>query len=65
MATKTVDPTPAKYAQQALFVAIVLIVIGIFVFLIASAIAGGVITLLGAVFGLGSQVAKDVAETNV
>ena len=65
MPTKTTDPTSAKYSQQALLVAIVLIVLGLGVFIFASVIAGGVIALLGAIFGLGSQVAKDVANTDV
>ncbi|HSX46515.1 MAG TPA: hypothetical protein VLF87_00795 [Patescibacteria group bacterium] len=55
-----VDPSPNKFRRQALVVAIVLIILGILVFIIASAIAGGVIALLGAIFGLGSQVARDL-----
>ncbi|HSX24179.1 MAG TPA: hypothetical protein VLE74_03705 [Candidatus Saccharimonadales bacterium] len=53
------DPSPSKFRSQAVMVAIVLIILGIIVFFIASAIAGGVIALLGAAFGIGSQVAKD------
>lgn len=59
MPDKLVDPSPSKFRQQAILVAIVLIILGIIVFFVASAVAGGVIALLGAVFGLGSQVAKD------
>lgn len=59
MASKKEDPTSTKYRQQAILVAIVLIVLGIIVFFIFSAIAGGVIALLGAVLGLGGQVAKN------
>lgn len=62
MPTKLEDPTPSKFRRQALLVAVVLIAIGIIVFFIASAIAGGVIALLGAVFGLGSQVMKELPE---
>lgn len=58
MPDKLEDPTPAKYRQQALLVALVLIVLGIIVLLIGKVVAGGVIALLGAVFGLGSQVIK-------
>lgn len=50
------NPTPAKFRKQFLIVAIVLIILGVIVFFIFSAIAGGVIALLGAVFGLGSKV---------
>jgi hypothetical protein len=62
MATKKVitDPSPSKFNEQALLVALVLIALGILVFIFASVIAGGVIALLGAVFGLGSQVARAI-----
>lgn len=56
----TEDPTPSKYRNQALLVAAVLIILGIVVFFVFSAIAGGVVALLGAVFGLGSQVIKNI-----
>lgn len=59
MPDKLEDPTPSSFRQQAILVAIVLIVLGIIVFIFASAIAGGVIAVLGAVFGLGSQVVKE------
>ncbi len=59
MPDKLEDPTPSKFRQQAIIVAIVLILLGIIVFFFASAVTGGVIALLGAVFGLGSQVVKE------
>lgn len=59
MPDKLEDPTPSRFNQQAIVVAVVLIIIGIVVFIIFSTIAGGVIALLGAIFGLGSQVAKN------
>jgi hypothetical protein len=59
MPDKLEDPSPSKFRSQAILVAVVLIILGVIVFFIFSAIAGGVIALLGAVFGLGSQVAKN------
>lgn len=53
------DPSPSKFRQQAVLVAVVLIILGIIVLIFASAIAGGVIAILGAIFGLGSQVVKE------
>ena len=58
MPDKITDPSPSKFRRQAILVAIVLIVLGIIVFFIFSAITGGIIAVLGAIFGLGSQVAK-------
>lgn len=49
-----VDPSPSKFLQQAVVVAMVLIVLGILVFVFASVIAGGVIALLGIVLGMSS-----------
>ncbi len=54
------DPSPSEFAKQAIIVALVLIVLGVIVFFFASAVAGGIIALLGAVFGLSAQVAKDL-----
>ena len=59
MPDKLEDTSPAKFRQQAILVAFVLIILGIIVLIFASAIAGAVIALLGAVFGLGSQVVKE------
>lgn len=53
------DPSPSKFKRQAIVVAIVLIVLGVIVIFVASAATGGIIALIGAVFGLGAQVAKD------
>jgi hypothetical protein len=50
------DPTPSKFVQQAIIVAIVLIVLGLLVFIFASAITGGIIALLGVILGMGSSV---------
>ena len=49
-----VDPAPSKFVQQALVVALVLIILGLLVFLFASVVAGGVIALLGIILGMGS-----------
>jgi hypothetical protein len=54
------DPSPSEFKKQAVVVALVLITLGVVVFFFASALAGGVIALLGAVFGLSAQVAKDL-----
>jgi hypothetical protein len=54
------EPSPSEFTKQAVIVAIVLITLGAVVFFFASAVAGGVIALLGAVFGLSAQVAKDL-----
>lgn len=56
---KTEDPTPTNYRLLFLLSAIVIIIAGILIFIFASAVAGGIIALLGAVFGLGSQVIKN------
>jgi len=56
------DPTPARFAHQFLIVAIVLVALGVLVFFLASALTGGVIALLGAIFGLGTQVVHGLAE---
>ena len=56
MAETKQDPSSDEFKVQSLLVAVVLIVLGIVFFFFASSIAGGIIALLGAVFGLSSQV---------
>lgn len=56
MADVVQDPSPSKFRQQFVLVAIVLVVLGILFVIFANVIAGGVIALIGAVFGLSSQV---------
>lgn len=50
-----VDPEPSKFVRQALLVALVLIILGLLVFIFASAVAGGVLALLGVILGMGSS----------
>lgn len=54
------DPSPARFKKQVLLVAVVLVILGVVVFFLASAVAGGVIALLGSIFGLGAQVVRDL-----
>lgn len=54
------DPTPSNFRKQALVVAIVLVILGVLVVLFASVVTGGIIAVLGGVFGLASQVGGDV-----
>lgn len=49
------DPSPSEFRKQFVIVAIVLIVIGIAVFFLVSAAVGGVIALIGSIFGIGSR----------
>jgi hypothetical protein len=58
MEPKNTTPNRLK-PQFYLLSAVVLIVIGVIVFIIFQAIAGLIIALLGAVFGLGAKVAQD------
>lgn len=58
--TKNEDPNPGKFRIEFIISAIILVVLGILVFVFASVIAGAIITLLGAIFGLGSQVVKNL-----
>ena len=50
------DPSPSDFKKQVLYSAIVIIFVGVVVIIAASTFTGGIIALLGAVFGLGSQV---------
>lgn len=56
---KNEDPSPLQFRKEFVLVAIVLVIIGIVVFIIASAFTGGIIALLGVIFGLGTRVAAD------
>ena len=58
----TEDPSPNKFKRQAITVAIVLIVLGVIALIIGKVIVGGIIAVLGAVFGLGSQVVRDLPK---
>ena len=50
------DPSPSSFKKQVLYSAIVILILGILVVIFANIFTGGIIALLGAVFGLGSQV---------
>jgi hypothetical protein len=56
---KVEDPSPSNFWIQALVAAIVLVIIGIVVLIIGRVLVGGIIALLGAVFGIGSQVSRN------
>lgn len=62
MVIKITDPSPSKFRSQALLVALVLILIGIGALIIGNIILGGVIALIGVIFGLGSRVAQDSSK---
>lgn len=51
------DPNPKQLTKQFIVVAVVLVIIGIIVLILGKLAVGGIITLLGAVFGLGTKVA--------
>lgn len=50
------DPTPSDFKKQVLYSAIAIFILAILVIIFASVFTGGIIALLAAVFGLGSQV---------
>lgn len=56
---KVEDPSPSKFWRLALIVAVVLVIVAIIVLIVGKLVVGGIIALLGAVFGLGLQVAKN------
>lgn len=58
MPQKVEDPSPTQFWKQTVQVALVLVAIGVVVALLGKLIVGGIIVLLGAVCGLGSQVVK-------
>ncbi|MBI3624531.1 hypothetical protein HY218_02770 [Candidatus Saccharibacteria bacterium] len=53
------DPSPAKFWRLFIIVAIVLVIIGVIVLVLGKLVVGGIITVIGAIFGLGGQVAKN------
>ena len=55
---KIEDPSTANFIKLAIIVAAVLLFVGIVVLLLGKLVVGGIIALLGAVFGVGSRVAK-------
>ncbi len=55
---KTQDPTPTQYWKLILLSALVLVIVGIVVLLLGKVVVGGIIALLGAVFGLSARVTK-------
>ena len=50
------DPSPSDFKWQVLMSALAILVLAIFVIIFASVFTGGIIALLAAVFGLGSQI---------
>lgn len=56
---KTQDPSPTRYWKLILLSALALIVTGIVVLVIGKIAVGVIITILGAVFGLGAQVSRN------
>lgn len=58
--TKTEDPNPTTFRLDIFISALIIIVIGILVFIFASVVVGVILTLLGTIFGLGSQVVKNL-----
>ncbi|MGZ6005196.1 MAG: hypothetical protein ACXWLH_03520 [Candidatus Saccharimonadales bacterium] len=53
-----IQPKPARFLTPLILVTIAFIIIGVIVIFAGKAIVGGLLALLGAVFGLGSQVGK-------
>lgn len=49
-----VDPSSSTFVKQGVVVAVVLMVLGLLVFIFASAVTGGIIALLGVIMGMGS-----------
>lgn len=56
---KIEDPNPSSFNKGVIISAVVIIALGILVLIFADVIVGFIIALLGAIFGLGSQVARD------
>jgi len=52
------NPKPARFLVPLIIVTVVLIIIGVIVLIAGKLVVGGLIALLGAVFGLSSQVGK-------
>ncbi len=57
---KLEDPSPAAFRFDILISAIVIVVTGILVLIFASVVAGAIITLIGAIFGIGGQVVRNI-----
>ncbi len=55
---KVEDPSPQKFWRLALIVAVILIIVGIIILILGKLVAGGIIALLGGIFGLGAKVAS-------
>lgn len=56
---KVEDPSSPKFWRVAIVVAIVLVIIGVIILILGKLVVGGIIALLGAIFGLSSQVTKN------
>lgn len=57
--TKLDIPEPPKLSRQLLWIAVVLVVLGILAVIFAKVIVAFIIFLLGAIMGVGSQVTKN------
>lgn len=61
MAQKKIeDPSPSSFRLGVVISAVVIIVLGILVLIFADVVVGFIIALLGAIFGLGSQVVRNL-----
>lgn len=56
------EPNQSDFRRKILLVAVAFIVLGIILYFIASAVLGGIIVLLGAVFALGDKVYRDLPK---
>lgn len=54
-----ITPPPIHLEKQLIIAAIIIVVLGIVIILAGKLIIGGILALLGAVFGLGTQVSKN------
>ncbi len=53
---KAENPSPTNFWRLFLIVAVVLVIVGIIVLILGQLVVGGIIAVLGAVFGLGAKV---------
>lgn len=56
---KVEDPSPSQFWRLFLIVAVVLVLVGLVALIAGNLIVGGIITIMGAAFGVGGQVSKN------
>lgn len=62
MDDKQLTPDPAEFRFKVLLVALGFIVLGVILYFVVSAVVGGIIALIGAVFAVGDQVYRNLPK---